>query len=257
MRRDIGALDRQQQAQADARRRRGAGAAAAARARRPQLRAEQGGQRRQEAGDRPGRGRDVRRRQVDHHQRRHDDVPDGALSRVAVPAGADQLLPDRRAPALPFEEHGDRARRHRLSRPEHHPLAVRQRRLAALLGAADVHGGAGRRAAGRHRGRPAGDPGRGEADRPGRGAGDPRRFVEVPAAFEPGALRPRPGLDDRHRRRDARRGAGAGRGGRGRAVRRAGAPRTPDASDRRRRHRQDHGEAGAGRPAQSARRSTR
>ena len=49
-------------------------------------------------------------------------------------------------------------------------------------------------------------------------------LVEVPAAGEPGALRPRPGGDDHHRRRDFRRGAGAGRGGRGRALRRAGAP---------------------------------
>ena len=100
IRRDIGALDRQ----GKLRRMRG-GAEAIEAAPMPGLAGRtfaynKGINVGEEAGDRPGRGRDVPRGQVDHHQRRHHHLPDGALPRGAAAADPDQLLPDRRAPAL-------------------------------------------------------------------------------------------------------------------------------------------------------------
>ena len=80
-------------------------------------------QHRQEARHRArGRGA-LRRRRVDHHQWRHHDVPDGAFPRQPPDAGADQLVPDRRALLKHSQNTVMLPGRHDLPRAEHHPFA--------------------------------------------------------------------------------------------------------------------------------------
>ena len=146
-------------------------------------------QRRQEARDRPGGGRALRGRRADHHQWRHHHLPDGAFPDRPAHADLHQFVPDRRASAQAFQEHGHAVGRHDLSRAEHHPVALRQRRDAQFLCAAHVHGRAGPRPARPDGSRSAAHPGRAEADRPGRRTGRAGRFIEIPAALEPDPVR--------------------------------------------------------------------
>ena len=104
-------------------------------------------QRRAEARHRPRGGRALQGRRADHHQWRHHHLPDGAFPDRPPHADLHQFVPDRRAPAQAFQEHGDAVGRHDLPRAEHHPVALRQRRDAQFLCAAHVHGRAGARPA--------------------------------------------------------------------------------------------------------------
>ena len=199
-----------------ARRRRGDLPAAVRRPRRPALFRQRNSARRAEARHRPRGGRALQGRRADHHQWRHHHLPDGAFPDRPPHADLHQFVSDRRAPAQALQEHGDAVGRHDLSRAEHHPVALRQRRDAQFLRAAHVHGRAGARAARADGGRSAAHPGRAEADRPGRRARRADRLLEIPPALEPHPVRPVAHRDRHHRRGD--------RGSRGK-----------DAGDRRRR----------------------
>ncbi len=129
---------------------------------------------RTEAADRPRRGRALRGRRLRHHQWRHDDLSDGALPRAPPASDPYQLIPDRRAPAQALAQHRCGAGRRDLSRAEHHPQPIRQRRDAELLRAADVHGCSGRQPDGRDGRRSASHPGGTEAHQSGGGAHPPR-----------------------------------------------------------------------------------
>ena len=141
------------------------------------------------------------RGRCDHHQRRHDHLPDGALPDDPPAAGVHEFLRDRRASREAFQEPGDAAGRLDLPRPEHHSLAVRERRDAQLLCPPHVHGRARRRRARRHGAGCPDHPGRAEADQSGRRAGADGRFQQVPAPLEPHPVPARPGLYADYRRR--------------------------------------------------------
>ena len=101
-----------------------------------------------EARHRPRRGGAVRGRRSDHHQRRHHDLPDGASAGRPGAAGLHQLVPDRRAPAEAFQEHGAccRAARSTASRTSScRPFDNDV--IAQFLRPADVHGRPGHRPA--------------------------------------------------------------------------------------------------------------
>jgi hypothetical protein len=153
----------------------------------------------------------------------------------AADADPDQFLRDRRAPAEAVEEHHPAAGRHDLSRADDRAEPVRERRDAEFLRAAHVHGGAGAGGAGADGGRPAADPGRAEADQPGRRAGGAGGRDEVRAAVEPDPVRA-----GAHRHGDHRRPGGRPR--RGDAGRRGGP------ADRRRRRRRPCRPRAEGRP---------